>query len=176
MARLRGLEATGQFIGNLHAAVNFISHDRSAGLDEIIAGLEELEDVQVGIIKSVDQQGTLTIETEAGTVYLQLSESEVLVNNGESPLKVTLSEEIDAGLIAAGSWLAIIPAAVVAIGLLSSTGWFAVRVFDNMLDDLFVDYEGDFVPWLAATTAGVVTSTYVATAMGLGTYHLVVLL
>ena len=146
-----------------------LGYDRSASLDEVIAGLEQVEGAQVGIIKSVDQQGTLTIETDDGTVYLQLSEGEVLVNNGESPLKVMLSEEvIDAGWIAEGSLAAIIPAAAVAGGLLIFAGVLAVMVlYDNSY--------GDDNSWLkAATVAGI--GAYVAPAMGFGTYHLIVLL
>ena len=138
-----------------------LDYDRSASLGEIIAGLEELEDVQVGIIKSVDQQGTLTIETEAGTVYLQLSEGDVLINNGESPLKVMLTEAVvDEGWVAEGSLIAIIPAAMIAGGLFILTVGAAVAALIE---------EGE---WELAAAAGL--GMFVTTTASLGTYHLIV--
>lgn len=139
-----------------------LNYEPGASLDEIIANLEQIEGAQVGIVKS-SEQGMLTIETDKGTVYLQLSEGEVLVNNGESPLKVTLSEEVvDEGWIAAGSLIAVIPAALIAGGVLFLTGWasYEALVFQDSWRE-------------AVITTGI--GLFVTAAMGLGTYHLLIL-
>lgn len=137
------------------------AHDRSVSLDEIIASLEQIEGAQIGVIKHAEQD-LLTIETDDGTVYLQLSEGGVLINNSESALKVTLSEEaVDAGLIAEGSRIAIVPAIALAGGLLILTGWATLAAYGDP-------------PWEIATAAGI--GLFSSATMGLGTYHLLVLL
>ena len=82
----------------------------------------------------------------------------MLINNGESPLKVTLHEEaVNAGLIAEGSLIAIVPAVLLAGGLLVLAGMSILAGEDS---------------W--ATTAA--TGLFISATMGLGTYHLLVLL
>ena len=101
-----------------------LDYQHSASLDEIIAALEQVEGARVGSITHSEQgrlneQGLLTVETDNGAVYLQLSEGEVLIN------KVTLYEEaVDAGwiAIAEGSLIASVPAVLLAGGLLVLAG------------------------------------------------------
>ena len=141
-----------------------LDYDRSATLDEITTALEQMEGSQLGIIKNVDQQGELTIESDDGIVYLQLLEGEVLVNNGESPLKVTLTEEvIDEGLVAEGSLVAVVPAAALSGALLLFTGLFVT--------DLWV--YGESLRRVASYT---VILSGVSAGIGLGIYYLIVLL
>ena len=144
-----------------------LDYDRSASIDGIIAAIEQTDGAQIGIVKSVDQHGTLVVETDAGSVYVQLAEGEVLINNGATPLKVTLTEEvIDEGWIAEGSLIAIIPAVAVAGTLLVLTGFTA---FSAMFDP----FDGG-EPGAAALVTGI-GSLLTATA-GLGTYHLILML
>ena len=144
-----------------------LDYDRSASIDGIIAAIEQTDGAQIGIVKSVDQHGTLVVETDAGSVYVQLAEGEVLINNGATPLKVTLTEEvIDEGWIAEGSLIAIIPAVAVAGTLLFFTGWAAfMAIFDPF-------EEGK--PGTAIAIAGV--GALLTAATGLGTYHLILML
>ena len=147
-----------------------LDYDRSASLGEIIASLEQVEGAQVGIIKSVDQQGTLIIETEAGTVYLQLSEGEVLVNNGESPLKVTLTEAVvDEGWIAEGSLIAVIPAIIFGGVMFIVAGTVTAFIFNefNVTDDLI---GAEMTLWVGAASAG----SLFGVLTGLGTYSALV--
>lgn len=144
-----------------------LAYERSASLDEIIADLEQVEGAQVGIVTQAERD-LLTIESDNGTVYLQLSEGEVLINNSESPLKVTLSEEaVDAGWIAEGSLIAIVPALLVGGGLLVVTGMSIVSSL------LWQDRFGTSWRGVAAVAGG---GVLVSATMGAGAYYLLVLL
>ena len=154
-----------------------LGHDRGASLDEIIGQMEE---ARVGVVRSVDQQGTLAVEVEGSTVYLQLADGDVLINNGESSLKVALSgEEIGEGWIASGSVVAIIPASVVAGLLLFYTGLYAVPAVIDVFD-MYRNRELYLKSYLVNGTVefAIVTGIggFASLTMGLGTYHLLVLL
>jgi len=145
-----------------------LAYEHSAR-DDLIADLEQVEGAQVGIVTRTEE-GQLIVESDNGTIYLQLSEGEVLINNGESPLKVTLYEEgVDAGLIAEGSLIAIVPAVLLAWVLLGVTG---TTIFsEERLEKVF---NGDgWMAWMASVGAGWLLFN---ATMGLGTYHLLVLL
>ena len=142
-----------------------LAYEHSASLGEIIADLEQVEGAQVGIVTA--EQGLLTVESENGTIYLQLSEGEVLVNNSELPVKVTLYEEaVDEGWIAEGSLIAIVPAVLLASGMLILTGMSVLAG-----ESFFSDDDG----WVSGATTGAI-GTFISASMGLGTYHLIVLL
>ena len=88
-----------------------LSYDQSTTVNELITDIEQLQGAQIGVVKSIDyNQDAITIETADGVVSMHLAKGEVLVNNGEADLEVILSQEaFDEGLIAEGSWIAIIP-------------------------------------------------------------------
>ena len=151
--------------------VTTLNYDHNTSIDEIMATIEQTEGAQIGVVRSVDEQGTLVIETNDGDVTLQLDKGEVLVNNGEAPVKVTLIEEvIDQGWIKEGSWIAIIPAVAVAGGLLFMAGSTLLLAGDTLLQEYFHNHE------MAELLGGAAIFTYAAASMGTGTYHLIVML
>ncbi len=142
--------------------VTTLEYGRSARFDAIITHLEQAEGAQIGIVAGIDSQGVVKLEADGGTIYMQLLEGEVLINGSELPLKVTLSEEVvDEGVIAEGSRLAIIPAFLVAGGLLILSGVYAVDSLRGSKSEAF-------------TVASI--GTFVAATTGTGTYHLLVML
>ena len=147
-----------------------LDYEQNATLKEILAGLELAEDAQIGIVKN-DKQDLLMISNNNGTVYLQLSEGEMLVNNASTPLKVILSEEVvDEGWIAEGSWFAITPAGLVALGGLTLTG---MAIFGALVDPIFD--AGAVVSGLEVIGIGALGSL-LTSATSYGTYHLLLLL
>ena len=147
-----------------------LDYDRSATLDEIITSLEQVEGAQIGIIKSIDQHGTLTIETDDGTVYLKLSEGDVLINNSETPLKVTLTEElVNEGWIAEGSLIAVIPAIIFGGVMFIVAGTVTAFILNefNVTDDLI---GAEMTLWVGAASAG----SLFGVLTGLGTYSALV--
>ena len=147
-----------------------LDYDRNATLDEMITSLEQVEGAQIGIIKGFDQQGILTIETDDGIVSLQLAEGEVLVNNSETPLKVTLTEElVNEGWIAEGSLIAVIPAIIFGGVMFIVAGTVTAFILNefNVTDDLI---GAEMTLWLGAASAG----SLFGVLTGLGTYSALV--
>ncbi len=147
-----------------------LNYDRNATLDEMITSLEQVEGAQIGIIKSIDQHGTLTMETDGGTVYLQLSEGDVLINNSETPLKVTLTEElVNEGWIAEGSLIAVIPAIIFGGVMFIVAGTVTAFILNefNVTDDLI---GAEMTLWVGAASAG----SLFGVLTGLGTYSALV--
>ena len=144
-----------------------LSYDQSTTVNELITDIEQLEGAQIGVVKSVDyNQGAITIETADGVVSMHLAKGEVLVNNGETDLEIILSEEaFDEGLIAEGSWVAIIPGIAVAGAGLALAGWGTLTAF--VFDD-------DELLWEVIATAGIVSA--IGLTSGLGVYHALVML
>ena len=156
-----------EIAGKVEAAksqVTAFDYNQSTSIDEVIATIEQTEGAQIGVVKHVDQDGTLVLETDGGDVTLQLEKGWALVNNGEAPVKVTLIEEAtDQGLIAKGSWIAIVPAVAVAGGLLFMAGYTLLAISYHIEEDRKW-------LWLAALY------TSAAAAGGLGTYRILVML
>ncbi len=146
-----------------------LNYEHDASIDEAIAQLEQTEGAQIGIVTGVDSQGMVTLETDGGTVSLQLLGGEALINGGKSPLKVALFEEVvDEGIISEGSRLAIIPGYLVAGGLLVFSGVVT-------LASMFNFGGGEDISKLeTVTTVGI--GLLASATMGVGTYHLLVML
>ena len=94
----------------------------------------------------------------------------MLVNNGESPLKVTLTEEVvDEGWIAEGSLIAIIPAIIFGGVIFIVAGTVTAIILNefNVTDHLI---GAEVTLWVGAASAGLLSGALT----GIGTYSALV--
>lgn len=148
-----------------HATTISYEDAKNISVEELIASLEQVGDTEFSLVR-LNYHGMPTAGHFRGsTIFLQLLEGEILINNGDLPLKVILpaEEAVDEGWIADGSWIAIIPSAAIVAGMFYVTLLATSAIKSDGMDN----YE-------VLTT--LIVGLFGSGAAGIGSYHLITLL